>query len=209
MEIYWLGHSCFRLRGRDAVVLTDPCPPTTGYKIGRVPANIVTISHDAPESSYRQAVTGDAKFITGPGEYEISSVMIAGVRTRGAKSERKRNVAYVMEIDDVKVCHLGDIDHVPAGDDVERLSNADILLLPVGGGSTIDSAAAAEIVSMLEPSIVIPMKYRTEASTGELEPVDRFLKEMGVENHEVQPRLSITKSGLPSQTTVALLNYRG
>jgi L-ascorbate metabolism protein UlaG (beta-lactamase superfamily) len=212
MEISWLGHSCFRLRGRDAAVLTDPCPPTTGYKIGKVNANVVTISHDHPESSYRQAVAGAAKFVTGPGEYEISGVLITGIRTFHDKTrggEIGRNVTFVIDLDDVRVCHLGDLGHLPNGDDVELLSGADVLLIPVGGHSTIDSAAAAEIVSMLEPRIVIPMQYRTEASLVELDPLDRFLKEMGAEGVAVQQRLSVTRSTLPHDTAVVPLEYRG
>ena len=212
MEISWLGHSCFRLRGREATVLTDPCPPATGYKIGRVNANVVTISHDHPESSYRQAVTGDAKFVTGPGEYEISGVLVTGVRTFHDKAkggEQGKNVAYVIDLDDVRICHLGDIGHVPTGDDVELLSAADVLLIPVGGVTTIDSAVAAEIVSMLEPRIVIPMQYRTEASGKDLDPLEKFLKEMGAGSVAPQQRLSVTKSTLPHDTAVMPLEYRG
>ena len=77
MDIYWLGHATFRLRGRDTTVLTDPCPPTTGYKIGRVAADVVTLSSDAPENSYRAAVTGEAKFLSSSGEFEIAGVLIS------------------------------------------------------------------------------------------------------------------------------------
>jgi L-ascorbate metabolism protein UlaG (beta-lactamase superfamily) len=209
MEIYWLGHGCFRLRGREATVLTDPCPPSTGYKIGRVAADVVTISRDAAESNYRDAVQGDAKFITGPGEYEVGGVMISGIATRKASDEKGRNVAYVIDLDDIRVCHLGDIQQVPSGDAGEELSTADILLIPVGGPPVLNAEKAAEIVSLLEPKIVIPMLYKTDAAVAELEPVDRFLKEMGVEAKTPESRLTITKSGLPSDTTVVLLNYRG
>jgi len=211
MEIYWLGQACFRLRGRDATILTDPCPPSTGYKIGRVNADIVTISRNHPESSYVEAVTGNPKFVTGPGEYEIAGVLITGIDTdrRDREDGYSRNVAYVMDIDDMRVCHLGDIVRVPSGDDVEEFSAPDILFIPVGGGRVLTAERAAEIVSLLEPKIVIPMLYKTEASTADLQPVERFLKEMGVEAKAPEQRLSITRSGLPQDTTVVLLNYRG
>jgi L-ascorbate metabolism protein UlaG (beta-lactamase superfamily) len=211
MEIYWLGHGCFRIRGREATVVTDPCPPTTGYKIGKVAADLVTISHSDDESNYRQAITGEPKFITGPGEYEISGVLITAVRTNPPdKTDRKNNnVAFVMDIDDVRVCHLGNIKQVPSGDDVEILSAADILLIPVGGRGALDSTAAAETVSRLEPKIVIPMRYRTETATGELETVDKFLKEMGVEAKSPEARLNATKSNLPAHTTIVVLEPRG
>jgi L-ascorbate metabolism protein UlaG (beta-lactamase superfamily) len=211
MEIYWLGHGCFRLRGRDATVLTDPCPPTTGYRIGKVAADIVTISHADAESNYRQAVTGEPKFISGPGEYEIGGVLISGVRTddRPAAPGTASNVSYLIEIDDVRVCHLGNMATVPTGDDVEILGTADVLIIPVGGGRILDAAKAAETVSLLEPKAVLPMQFKTEAATADLEPVEKFLREMGAEAKAAESRFTITKSTLPHDTTVVLLNYRG
>lgn len=212
MDIYWLGHGCFRLRGREATVLSDPCPPSTGYRIGRVAADVVTISSASPESNYRQAVTGEAKFITGPGEYEIRGVPITGIRTRPAAprgAAPERNVAYVIEVDEVRVCHLGNLSHVPSADDVEVLATADVLIIPVGGGRVLDAGRAAETVSLLEPKIVIPMMYKTEAALAELDPVEKFLREMGVEAKAPEPRLSVTKGSLPHDTVVVLLSYRG
>jgi L-ascorbate metabolism protein UlaG (beta-lactamase superfamily) len=212
MEIYWLGHGCFRLRGRDATVLTDPCPPATGYKIGKVNADIVTISRNHPESSYREAVNGgEPKFLTGPGEYEIAGVLISGIDTDGAERTDgySRNVAYVMDLDDIKVCHLGDIARTPTGDEVEELAGVDILMVPVGGGRVLGAEKAAEIVSLLEPKIVIPMLYKTDVARGDFEPIEHFIKELGVEAKPAESRLSITRSGLPQDTTLTLLSYRG
>ncbi len=211
MEVYWLGHSCFRLRGRDATVLTDPCPPTTGYKIGKVNTDIVTISRDHPESSHRAAVAGQARFLDGPGEYEIAGVLITAVDTDRADRDdgHSRNLSFVIEIDDIKVCHLGDIQRVPAGDEVEGLAGIDILLAPVGGGRFMAAEKAAEIVSLLEPKIVIPMLYKTDASKGDFEAVDHFIKEMGTEAKAPEQRLNIAKSGLPDDMTLTLLSYRG
>jgi L-ascorbate metabolism protein UlaG (beta-lactamase superfamily) len=211
MEIYWLGHGCFRLRGRDATVLTDPCPPSTGYKIGKVNTDIVTISRDHPESSHRAAAAGEAGFLDSPGEYEIAGVLITAVDTDRADRDDgfSRNLAFVVDIDDIKVCHLGDIQRVPSGDEVEELSGVDILMVPVGGGRVIGAAKAAELVSLLEPKIVIPMLYKTDASTGDFESVDHFIKEMGVEAKPPEQRLNITRSGLPEDTSLVLLSYRG
>jgi L-ascorbate metabolism protein UlaG (beta-lactamase superfamily) len=209
MEIYWLGHGCFRLRGRDATVLTDPCPPTTGYRIGKVAADIVTVSQEAAESNYRQAVTGTPQFLTGPGEYEIGGVLISGVRTEKSVDGRAANVSFVMDLDDVRICHLGNVAEVPAADEAEALSNPDILILPVGGGRVLDATKAAEAVSLLEPKIILPMQYKTEAATSDLEPIEKFLREMGAEAKSPESRLSVTRSNLPHDTTIVLLNYRG
>src|SRR5262245_13094084 len=139
MEIYWLGHGCFRLKGRDATVITDPSAPTTGYKIGKQAANVVTISRNKPENTYLEGVQGEPKVLNGPGEYEIAGVLITGVRTEHEPAGgANRNVAFVMDIDDVRICHLGDISEVPSNDDAEALSAADVLLIPVGGGSVLN-----------------------------------------------------------------------
>jgi L-ascorbate metabolism protein UlaG (beta-lactamase superfamily) len=215
MEITWLGHSCFRLRGRDAAVVTDPCSKDTGYNIGRPAADIVTVSHDHPAHSNVSGVAGTPKVVRGPGEFEIADVLIVGIPTyhdseKGGKLGK--NTAYVFEMDDLRICHLGDLGHVPTSEQAEELSGVDILLTPVGGGSTINAAAAVETVSLLEPKLVIPMHYKTPAAKdGELEPLDRFLKEMGAKtaNEERQPKLSVTRSTLPEETKVMVLEYRG
>ncbi|MEX0786435.1 MAG: MBL fold metallo-hydrolase [Dehalococcoidia bacterium] len=215
LEITWLGHSCFRLRGREAAVVTDPCAKSTGYTIGRPNADIVTVSHDHPAHNNVAAVQGDPRVVQGPGEFEIAGVLIIGIRTyhdaeKGAA--RGKNTAYVIELDDVLICHLGDLGHVPTPEQVEELSGADILLAPVGGGTTIGGAQAAETVSLLGPKLVIPMHYQTPATKdGDLEPLDRFLNEIGAKGalDERQPKLSVTKSTLPHETKVQVLEYRG
>jgi L-ascorbate metabolism protein UlaG (beta-lactamase superfamily) len=209
MDIYWLGHGCFRLRGKDATVVTDPAPPTTGYRLRGIAADVVTQSSEAVEVSYRQALTGEPKYITAPGEYEIAGVLINGIRTaHDPESSDRRNVAYVFDLDDVRICHLGSIAHKPSTEDVEVLGGADVLIVPVGGGKVFDAQLAAETVSLLEPKIIIPMQYQTEASTGELLPLERFIKELGFEAKAPESRLAVTKSNVPSVTTVVVLNYR-
>jgi len=209
MDIYWLGHGCFRLKGRDATVVTDPAPPTTGYRLRGIAADVVTQSSDSVEVSYRQAITGEPKYITAPGEYEIAGVLINGIRTaHDPESTDRRNVAYVFDLDDVRICHLGSISHKPSTEDVEVIGGTDVLIVPVGGGKVFDAQLAAETVSLLEPKIIIPMMYKTEASTGDLLPLERFIKELGFEAKAPESRLAVTKSNVPSVTTVVVLNYR-
>ena len=205
-----MGHSCFRIRGGHATIITDPYPPGLGYSLGKPTARIVTVSHQHPGHSYVQGVGGEPRLVTAPGEYEISSVLIIGIATFHDNEKGKargKNTAYLMEVDEVSVCHLGDLGHVLTTEQVEELGNVDILLLPVGGGSTINAPMAAEVVRQLEPKVVVPMHYKTEALSWELEPVDRFLKEMGVKEVNSQPKLSFTKLSLPATTQVFLLNY--
>ncbi len=210
MDIIWLGHSCFRIKGRQATVITDPYPPDLGYSLGKPTAHIVTVSHQHSGHSYVQGVGGEPRLVTRPGEYEISNVLITGVATFHDRERGKKmgkNTVYLMEVDEVSVCHLGDLGHVLTAEQVEEIGNVDVLLLPVGGVSTINASVAAEVVRQLEPKAVIPMHYKTEALIWELEPVGRFLKEIGVKEINSQPKLSFTRSGLPASTQVFLLDY--
>lgn len=213
MEIIWLGHSCFRIRGREATVVMDPCPPATGYTIGKPTGDIVTISHNHEAHSFLKAVAGKPTVLLNAGEYEIHGAFITGISTYhdGQKgAERGKNLAFVVEMEDIKVCHLGDLGHTPSAEQVEDMLGSDVLLIPVGGGTTIDGAQAAEIVSLLDAKIVVPMHYKTDLSKEKgLDPADRFLKEMQVKAAEPQAKLSINHSSIPSETQVIMLDYRG
>jgi L-ascorbate metabolism protein UlaG (beta-lactamase superfamily) len=209
MEISWLGHSCFRLKGSHAIVITDPYSPDLGYSLGKPTARIVTVSHEHPGHSYIQGIGGQPKVVSRPGEYEINDVLIIGIATfhdREGGRKRGKNTVYLVEMDEIAVCHLGDLGHVLTSEQVEELGNVDVLLLPVGGVSTINAPVAAEVVRQLEPKAVIPMHYKTPALSWELEPVERFLKEIGAKQVNSQPKLSLTKSNLPLNTQVFLLD---
>ena len=211
MEITWLGHACFRIKGRHATIITDPYSPNLGYSLGKPTANIVTVSHQHAGHAYVQGVGGEPKLVTGPGEYEISGVLIIGIRTfhDDVKGEKRgKNTVYLMEVDEVSVCHLGDLGHTLTAEQVEELGDIDVLLLPVGGISTINASTAAQVVRQLEPKIIIPMHYKTPAISRELDPVDKFLKEMGVHQISPQPKFSAAKSNLPENPQVFLLNYQ-
>lgn len=210
MEISWLGHSCYRLKGRKATVITDPYSPNLGYSLGKPSANIVTVSHQHPGHSYTPGIGGNPRAVTAPGEYEISGILIIGIATFHDKDRGKirgKNTVYLIEMDEISICHLGDLGHVLTDEQVEELGNVDVLLVPVGGVSTINASMAAEIVRQLEPKVVIPMHYKTPALSRELEPVDGFLREIGAHDITPQAKLSLTKSSLPISTQVFLLEY--
>ena len=210
MDINWLGHSCFRIRGKQAVIITDPYPPDLGYSLGKPTANIVTVSHQHPSHSYFKGVGGEPRRVNGPGEYEISGVLIIGIPTfhDGVGGQnRGKNTVYLMEVDGVAICHLGDLGHVFTAEQVEEIDDVDVLLLPVGGVSTINAPMAAEVIRQIEPKVVVPMHYKTPVLKRELDPVEKFLKEMGTEPVNPQPKLSFTPSNLPTSTQVFLLSY--
>lgn len=211
MEIVWLGHSCFRLRGRDITIITDPFDSSSGYTLGKVTSDVVTVSHQAPDHANVKAVGGNPKVVDGPGEYEIGGALILGVATRRdgrLEGTKDRNTAYLIELDDLTICHLGDIGHILVPEQVEQMNDADVLMIPVGGKNTINAVQAAEVVSQVEPRIVIPMHFKTEATPFDLDPVSKFLREMGVADPKAQPKLSVNRGSLPEQTTVVLLDYR-
>ena len=211
MEITWYGQSCFRLRDRLATVITDPYDKGIGYTLPRVRADIVTVSHDHPDHNYVKGVKGQPKIIVGPGEYEVGGVFITGIPTfhdRKKGASRGRNTVFLFDFEGLTVCHLGDLGHVPTQSQVEALSDIDVLLIPVGAVSTINAAQAAEVISLLEPRLVIPMHYKTKALEVKLDSVSKFLKEMGLSKLATQESLKVTKSSLPDETQVMLLDYK-
>ena len=210
MQITWYGHSCFRLRSRNGTVVTDPYGDDIGYRLPRIRADIVTVTHEHPDHDNVKAVKGKPKVIGGPGEYEIQGIFVIGIPIRYQDTPKQagiRNTMYLMELDGVTVCHLGDLRRVPTQAQVEELGDVDVLLIPVGGGSTLGAAKASEVISLLEPKIVIPMHYQTKLLRGlKLQAVGQFLKEMGIKEVEPQDELKVTKSGMPSETQVAVMN---
>jgi len=211
LEIVWLGHSCFQLKGKDITIITDPFDCGSGYTMGKVSADVVTVSHHAPDHSNVEAVGGNPNIVDGPGEYEIRGVFITGVATRRDKvkaSQGERNTAYLIEMDGLTVCHLGDLGHILTPEQVEQMNDADVLLIPTGGNNTINASQAAEVVSQIEPRIVVPMHFKTEVTTLQLDPISKFLKEMGVAEVNPLPKLTVQKGSLPEETSVVVLDYR-
>lgn len=206
MELTWLGHACVRLRAREAAVVTDPYDnKVTGYTLNRPNADLVTISIDDPAHNNAAGVGGDPRVIDAPGEYEIAGASVVGVAMPG---KDKRSVAYVIDLEDMRVAHLGGVATVPTTEQLEEFADVDILLVPVGGGAALDAAAAAETVSLIGPRLVMPIHYKTPAEKHRLDPVDRFLKEMGVKPDETHQKLTVTRSSLPEETQVVVLEYR-
>lgn len=211
MEITWFGHSCFRLSERGlATVVADPFDHrVVGYEALKVRGDIVTISHDAPGHNFASGVKGRNHVLDGPGEYEIGGVFITGVQTNGHKrdADEPHNTLYVYDFDRITVAHLGDLRRVPSQAEIEALGNVDVALVPVGGGGGLTAAKAVEVISLLEPGIVIPMHYGTTASEINLAPLSKFLKEMGLGDVTPQPSIKVTRGTIPEETHVVVLDY--
>ena len=212
MEITWYGLSCFRLKAKEGVAVTDPYRPHVGFTLPRLTADIVTISHDHPGHSNAKAVKGEPKVITVPGEYEINDIFIFGVPAFHDKRngrDRGPNTVFVFKMEDLSVCHLGDIGHVPLQAQLDVMGTVDILLLPVGGANALAAAPAVETINVVEPKIVVPMHYKTPATSLKLDPLDKFTKEIGLKKVEAQPSLKISKAQLPEETQVVILDHKG
>lgn len=210
MDITWYGHSCFRLSDRGVTIVTDPPSDDMGYDRPRIRADVVTISHEHPGHNNRVGFRGGPKFFDGPGEYEVKDIFITGIATYHdgrSGSVRGGNTVFLFEFDGVTVCHLGDLGHVPSQAEVEALSAVDVLLVPVGGLHTIDASKATEVISLIEPRLVIPMHYETKVEKAKLETVTKFLKEMGLAPLPPQPELKVTRSSLPEDTQVVVLDF--
>jgi L-ascorbate metabolism protein UlaG (beta-lactamase superfamily) len=210
MEITWLGHACFRIKGKEVVVVTDPCSPDTGYTMAKTQADMVTISHAHPHHSYLEAIQEGYKVIKGPGEYEIKDVYVTGIPSYHDVEQGKKkgkNTIFVIEIEGVTLCHLGDLGHALSPEMIGELGSINVLFIPVGGINTIAGSVAADLVRNLNPGYVVPMHYKTGAETAELEFPERFLKELGIKDLAVQPKLVVTRTSIPAVTQVVMLDY--
>lgn len=207
MDITWYGHSCFRLveRGKASVV-TDPYDDDIGYRLPKLRADVVTVSHDAPGHANLKGWGRSTRLITRPGEYEIGGVFIIGVAMHNPKKKDVRpNIAFLFDFDGLTIAHLGDLDYVPSQSEVDALGAVNIALVPVGGGMALSAAQAAEVISLIEPDVVVPMHYKTPLTTLNLEPVERFLKVMGISKVQPEEALRISAHSSAEQTQVVLL----
>ncbi len=211
MEITWQGHACFRLRSDDLVVVTDPYPAALGLRPESRPAAVVTVSNSHPNHSNAAEVGGSPKVFDSPGEYEYSGIAARGVMTslpEGTPREQ-RNVAYSIVMDNVNVCHLGDITMPLTTRQAEELQPVDVLLAPAGGGCTLDLERILQLMQDLDPKIVIPMHYQIPNAKEPLGSLEAFLRLMGVS--EAQPRrsLTVTTGSLPANMQVTVMEPRG
>jgi len=212
MEITWYGQTCFRLSERGmATIVTDPYPPEIGLTLSRPRASIVTVSHDDPQCRYTSGVRGPFKLLDGPGEYEIGGVFITGIATFADNKQgasRGLNTVFTFDFGGLTVCHLGRLGHVPTQSQVENLGAVNILLVPVGGGGSLSTARASEVISLFEPGLVIPMYYKVRGLKPRLGTLNRFLKEMGLEKVDSQEVLKASRTSLSEETRVTVLKPR-
>lgn len=206
-KIYWAGQSCFQIsvstsKDHSADIVLDPYDEDTGLKLPNLSADIVMVSHSHHDHNNIEGIKGDPFIINGPGEYEIKEVFVQGINSFHDDQEGKekgKNTIYVFEAEDIRFCHLGDIGQKQLTDEqLEKIDKVDILMIPVGGGYTIDAIGAQKMISQIEPKIVIPMHYSLPKSKDKLDDVAKFLKTMGKNSIVPQDKLVIKASALPA-----------
>jgi len=216
MDIYFGGQALFKLKGKNASVIIDPFDPQfTGLKLPKdLISDVVLSTHEHQDHNNTDVVkTAFGKKpmeFSEPGEYEVAGVVITGIESFHDDSQgeqRGKNIIFHLMLDGLNIVHLGDLGQSKLTEEqITQIGQTDILLIPVGGTYTIDGKAAAFIVFQLEPKIIIPMHFKIEGLKFELEAVQGFLKEMGVENVSPIAKLSITKEKLPEEPTVVVLS---
>lgn len=210
MHIIWHGQSCFQVivsrnKGEQTKLVIDPFSTNIGLRLPRMEANIVLVSHDHHDHNNAKAVAGNPFLIEGPGEYEIKDIFIQGIASfhdQKEGKERGRNTVYTIDAEEMRICHLGDLGQKElTPEQMDRIGDVDVLMIPVGGNYTIDAKGAGSIISQIEPKIVIPMHYRIPKLNVKLEGVDKFLREMGKKTAETLPKLLVKAKDLPREET--------
>jgi L-ascorbate metabolism protein UlaG (beta-lactamase superfamily) len=217
MIVTYYGHACFKLRGKQGTVITDPYSDYVGFDFPSLSADIVTVSHDHPDHNNHQAVSGTARrnnpfIIDHPGEYEVEGVSVFAVKTfhdEEQGSVQGENVVYTVLMDGLRLCHLGALGHELDEQTVSEIGMVDVLFVPVGGNLTIGPKQAVQVARALEPNLVVPMHYRTEEHNqnvfGDLAPVEEFIKAAETEP-ETEPKLNLTRSKLPEEMEIVILD---
>lgn len=198
MQIQWTGLASFRIQTSHAVIVTDPFSDSTGLTMPKLKADLTLVSDlENPLCNNTKRLSGDGKVIDGPGEYEIKGTFVYGIPAT--------NTLYLIEDDNVSVAFLGALDSGLSNGQLEKLEGVDILLLPVG---TLTKEQRSVVVSQLEPRVIIPYLYKQPKVKKDLEPLETFLKEMGVKKAEPMEKYSVKDKDLPQEDTqVIVLNY--
>jgi L-ascorbate metabolism protein UlaG (beta-lactamase superfamily) len=216
MEITYLGHSCFKLKNKQGIVVTDPYDETTGPVLAKTVADIVTISHAHPDHNAVARIKGTSDgvnpvVVNQPGEYELKGISVFGIEAfHDAKQGaiRGKNIIFVIVMDGVSICHLGDLGQDNLTEEqLTRIGEVDVLLCPVGGHYTLDAKRAIGVLGQLEPKIFVPMHYKTPLHNPE---IFADIAELAVFNNEygIAPtpvkKLEVRQDKLPEETEIVV-----
>ncbi|MDP2966958.1 MAG: MBL fold metallo-hydrolase [bacterium] len=216
MTIFWHGQSCFQIissqgKNNHVNIVIDPYSEDIGLKVPKLEADILLITHGHHDHNNIKAVAGTPFLINGPGEYEIKEVFIQGISAfhdSSSGKERGVNTIYTIEAEELRICHLGDLGQKElTPEQIDKIGQVDILMIPTGGVYTISAKEAVKIMSQIEPNIIIPMHYQLPKLKLKLDGLDKFLKTMGIKKLDSLPKLSIKKKDvLPEEAKIIVLN---
>lgn len=210
MEITYLGHSCFKIKGKDNTILIDPYDETIG-KLSKQSCDILINSHQHGDHNHNEIVSDYKILIDVPGEYEIGGTFIYGYPTfhdNKLGEERGKNTIFSIEVEGYVVMHLGDLGHQLDQKFLEKIEDVDVLMVPVGGFYTIDAKTASKVIAQIEPKIVIPMhfKKKDDKSDSQIDTLEKFMEEMGLEEVKEEDKLNLSsRTNLPEETQVVIL----
>ncbi len=205
MNITYFGHSCFKIEEKindqNISIITDPFTKEVGLKVPNVEADIVSISHDHFDHNNASSLRGNPFVVDTAGEFDVKGVIIEGIRSYhddNQGKDRGENIIFRFDVEGLSLAHLGDLGDVLDNKQLEKIGGVDILFIPVGGKYTLDAKKALEVISQVEPRIVIPMHYKTKDSKIDIDGVDKFVKELGIEP-SYEDKLKINKKDLPTE----------
>ena len=204
MTINWYGQSCFRLETKGVSLLIDPFSKDIGLRAPRLNDNIFLVSHEHFDHNNVEEVPEGSFVIRGPGEYEKSGVRVQGIvsyHDNKEGAERGLNTMYVINMEDMRICHLGDLGQAKLTEkQIEEIGDVDILFVPIGGKYTINAAEAGGVIKDIEPKIIIPMHYKVAGLEMDIDGLQKFIKEIGLQPEEVET-YRISKKLLPQEET--------
>jgi len=216
MQIIWHGQSCFQIitsqgKNNQVSIVIDPFSEEIGLKLPKLEADVLLVTHQHHDHNNAKAVGGNPFLIQGPGEYEIKEVFVQGISSFHDSSlgkEKGTNTVYTIEAEDLKLCHLGDLGQKELQpEQIEKIGEVDILMIPIGGVYTISAKEAVKIMSQIEPSIIIPMHYQLPKLKIKLDGLDKFFKVMGIKKLDSLSKLSIKKKDIsPEEAKIIVLN---
>ena len=213
MKVKWLGHASFLLTSEQGTrVITDPYTPRDNLTYGTIEetADIVTVSHEHGDHNNAAAVRGNPEVVKGTGTRQVRGVEFTGVDTfhdTEQGGQRGSNTIFCFAIDDMRVCHLGDLGHILSDQEVSAIGPVDLLLIPVGGHFTIDAARATEVCNRLNPRVVIPMHYKTAKCDFPIVDAEGFLRGRANVRRADGSEVELKKEGLPQATETVVLKY--
>ncbi len=208
MKIKWRGHASFIIETDSKTIITDPFNETYGYPLNPVTADIITVSHDHGDHNAVATIAGEPRIIRNSGTVVVEGIIITGIKSfhdMHQGRERGPNTIFKIAAEGIDLVHLGDLGEILSAAQVQAIGKVDILLLPVGGRYTIDAGEAAQIVSLLQPRVVIPMHFGTPHLSFKLAPLEEFTA--GYDRIIKKPSLDIKASDLNQEMKIVVLDY--